>query len=56
MVIRSCDHSSANASHHHALTLVDALGLLITVQAVAANVPEREEAKQLLAKLDQKRH
>ncbi len=37
-------------------TLVDTLGLLIAVQVVAASVPEREGAKQLLTKLDQERH
>lgn len=37
-------------------TLVDTLGLLITIRVVAASVPEREGAKQLLATLDQERH
>lgn len=37
-------------------TLVDTLGLLIVVQVVAASVPEREGAKQLLATLNQERH
>lgn len=37
-------------------TLVDTLGLLIVVQVVAASVPEREGAKQLLATLHQERH
>lgn len=36
-------------------TLVDTLGLLIAVQVVAANVPEREGAKQLLHQLNQER-
>jgi transposase len=36
-------------------TLVDTLGLLIVVHIVAASVPEREGAKQLLNKLDQER-
>ena len=36
-------------------TLVDTLGLLIMVNVVAANVPEREGAKQLLHKLDSER-
>ena len=36
-------------------TLVDTLGLLIMVNVVAANVPEREGAKQLLHKLDEER-
>ncbi len=36
-------------------TLVDTLGLLIMVHGVAANVPEREGAKQLLHKLDDER-
>jgi Transposase DDE domain len=33
-------------------TLVDTLGLLMAVHVVAANVPEREGAKQLLYKVD----
>lgn len=37
-------------------TLVDTLGLLIAVQVVAANTPEREGAKQLLNQLNQNRH
>ena len=37
-------------------TLVDTLGLLIAVQVVAANVPEREGAKQLLTQVRQERH
>lgn len=37
-------------------TLVDTLGLLIAVRVVAANVPEREGAKQLLHQVHQKRH
>jgi putative transposase len=37
-------------------TLVDTLGLLIVVQVVAANTPEREGAKQLLNQLHQERH
>lgn len=37
-------------------TLVDTLGLLIAVHVVAASVPEREGARQLLAKLNQERH
>lgn len=37
-------------------TLVDTLGLLIAVHVVAASVPEREGAKQLLTKLGQERH
>jgi putative transposase len=41
---------------HQRLTLVDTLGWLIVVQGVAASVPERAGAKQLLAKLDQERH
>lgn len=36
-------------------TLVDTLGLLMAVQVVAANVPEREGAKQLLNKVNQDR-
>jgi transposase len=36
-------------------TLVDTLGLLMAVHVVAANVPERTEAKQLLAKVKQDR-
>ncbi len=36
-------------------TLVDTLGLLMAVQVVAANVPEREGAKQLLSKVNQER-
>jgi putative transposase len=36
--------------------LVDTLGLLIGVQVVAANVPERLGAKQLLAQVYQERH
>jgi putative transposase len=35
---------------------VDTLGLLTAVQVVAASVPEREGAKQVLATLDQDRH
>ena len=37
-------------------TLVDTLGLLIAVQVVAANTPEREGAKQLLNGLHHERH
>lgn len=37
-------------------TLVDTLGLLIAVQVVAANVQERDGAKQLLSQLHQERH
>lgn len=37
-------------------TLVAPLGLLIAVRVVAANVPEREGAKQLLNQLNQERH
>ncbi len=37
-------------------TLVDTLGLLIAVRVVAASVPEREGAKQLLETLHQERH
>lgn len=37
-------------------TLVDTLGLLIAVRVVAANVPEREGAKQLLKQVHQERH
>jgi putative transposase len=37
-------------------TLVDTLGLLIVVRVVAASVPEREGAKQLLQTLDKERH
>lgn len=37
-------------------TLVDTLGLLIAVQVVAANTPERQGAKQLLAQVHQDRH
>ena len=36
-------------------TLVDTLGLLIAVQVVAANTPERQGAKQLLNQLHQER-
>jgi hypothetical protein len=36
-------------------TLVDTLGLLMAVHVVAANVPEREEARQLLKKVNQDR-
>jgi putative transposase len=36
-------------------TLVDTLGLLIAVHGVAAHVPEREGAKQLLHKVNQQR-
>ena len=36
-------------------TLVDTLGLLMAVHVVAANVPEREGAKQLLSKVNQDR-
>lgn len=36
-------------------TLVDILGLLIAVQVVAANVPERQGAKQLLKQVNQER-
>lgn len=36
-------------------TLVDPLGLLIAVRVVAANVPERAGAKQLLAQVHQER-
>ena len=36
-------------------TLVDTLGLLIAVKVVAASTPEREEAKQLLGKVQQER-
>lgn len=36
-------------------TLVDTLGLLMAVHVVAANVPEREGAKQLLRKVDHER-
>lgn len=36
-------------------TLVDTLGLLIAVQVVAANTPERQGAKQLLCQLNQER-
>ena len=37
-------------------TLVDPLGLLIAVRVVAANVPERAGAKQLLKQVHQERH
>jgi putative transposase len=37
-------------------TLVDTLGLLMAVKVVAASVPEREGAKQLLQDLQQDRH
>ncbi len=37
-------------------TLVDTLGLLIAVRVVAADVPEREGAKQLLQQVHQERH
>lgn len=37
-------------------TLVDTLGLLIAVRVVAANVPERSGAKQLLNQVNQERH
>jgi putative transposase len=37
-------------------TLVDTLGLLIAVQVVAADTPERQGAKQLLAQVHQERH
>lgn len=37
-------------------TLVDTLGLLIALKVVAADVPEREGAKQLLTQLHQERH
>ncbi len=37
-------------------TLVDTLGLLLMVQVVAANVPEREGAKQLLSTMNHERH
>ncbi len=37
-------------------TLVDTLGLLIAVRVVAANVPERAGAKQLLDGVHQERH
>lgn len=37
-------------------TLVDSLGLLIAVRVVAANVPERAGAKQLLNRVRQERH
>lgn len=37
-------------------TLVDTLGLLIAVQVVAANTPERQGATQLLAQVHQERH
>ena len=37
-------------------TLVDTLGLLIAVRVVAASVPERQGAKQLLEALHQERH
>jgi putative transposase len=36
-------------------TLVDTLGLLMAIQVVAANVPEREGARQLLNKVHQER-
>jgi hypothetical protein len=36
-------------------TLVDTLGLLMAVHVVAANVPEREGARQLLRKVDHER-
>jgi Transposase DDE domain len=36
-------------------TLVDTLGLLMAVHVVAANVPERAGAKQLLAKVNRDR-
>lgn len=37
-------------------TLVDTMGLLMAVTVVAANIAEREGAKQLLAKVQQERH
>ena len=37
-------------------TLVDTLGLLLIVKVVAADVPEREGAKQLLIKMKQEQH
>ena len=37
-------------------TLVDTLGLLFMVKIVAANVPEREGAKQLLTQMKQEQH
>jgi transposase len=37
-------------------TLVDTLGLLLMVKVVAADVPEREGAKQLLIKMNEERH
>jgi putative transposase len=36
-------------------TLVDTMGLLLSVTVVAASVPEREGAKQLLNKVHQER-
>ncbi|MBW4469010.1 MAG: transposase [Stenomitos rutilans HA7619-LM2] len=36
-------------------TLVDTLGLLIAVRVAAADIPERESAKQLLQRLHQER-
>lgn len=36
-------------------TMVDTLGLLVMVRVVAANVPERQGAKQLLSQVDQER-
>jgi hypothetical protein len=38
------------------LQLVDTLGLLIAVKVVAADVPERDGAKQLFEQLNQERH
>ncbi|WP_396134307.1 IS5 family transposase [Chamaesiphon sp. VAR_48_metabat_135_sub] len=37
-------------------TMVDTLGLLLIVKVVAADVPEREGAKQLLTKMNEERH
>jgi transposase len=38
------------------LTMVDTLGLLLMVKVVAADVQERDGAKQLLTKMNQERH
>ena len=37
-------------------TLVDTLGLLLMVKVVAANIPEREGARQLLTQMKQEDH
>ena len=43
-------------NYYRHFTLVDTLGLLFMVKVVAANVPEREGAKQLLAQMKQEQH